>query len=311
MPRYRLPGWSFALSLSLAAGCERATPAKAGDSAITTSAAPSEVVTPVRDRSGWDDAAGPALLVASGAADEAIVLLPFSGDTASEERLLGDGDREAPVTMLGRGGERFSARLDSSPEEATADCRRWPLQDVQPDRGPGSWSVGFVDAHVQPVPLDSVGVLTSRDSVALVSEAARLASAVTARTGASFQGLRFTAQDLHRFQAAPAVQALVALMVRRVNQEANPQEERTLLIAERDSGTVTGPYHLVYAERAFGREEGVPTPEVLAGVRMAANRQPALVVAREGDAGVVYSFIERMDNRRWRLRWTSGITRCN
>jgi len=95
--------------------------------------------------------------------------------------------------------------------------------------------------------------------MALAAEASRLASAVTANTAPTFQGLRFTAHDIRRFEVAPGVQALVAQLSRRVNQEADPQEEQTLLVAERDSGVTSGPYQLAYAERAFGKEDEVRT----------------------------------------------------
>jgi hypothetical protein len=167
-----------------------------------------------------------------------------------------------------------------------------------------------VTGRVTALPLDSVEVLSVRDSVALVAEASRLASSVTLPSGPAFQGLRFTVHDIRRFEAAPGVQALVAHLTRHVNQEANPQEEQTLLIAERDSGVTSGPYQLAYSERSSGREEQVATPEVLAALRIAGSAQPSLVVARDSDDGVVYALLERTGTRHWRVRWTSSVTRC-
>jgi hypothetical protein len=165
-----------------------------------------------------------------------------------------------------------------------------------------------VGGQTSALPLDSIDVLSPRDSTALVAEASRLASLVTAATDPSFQGLRFTAHDIRRFEASPGVQAIVAHLVRKVNQEANPQEEQTLLIAERDSGVTSGPYQLVYAERVHGLEEQSTMPEVLAGIRIAG--RSTLVVARDSDAGVAYVMLERTGPRRWRVRWTSSMTQC-
>jgi hypothetical protein len=263
-----------------------------------------------RDVSGWNHAAGPALLVEGASPEDAIVLLPFAGDTTDEAMLDAAAEREGPVALFGRGGARFSAQLGALPDETDGDCPRWPLRDVRATNGASSWAIGFVGGRAAPLVLDSVDVLSPRDSVALAAEASRLASAVTAITSPAFQGLRFTAHDIRRFEAAPGVQALVAHMIRRVNQEANPQEEQTLLIAERDSGATTGPYHLVYAERTFGREEEVTTPEVLAGTRLAGG-PPILVIARDGEQGVAYAMLERVDGRHWRVRWTSASTTCS
>jgi hypothetical protein len=263
-----------------------------------------------RDASGWNSAAGPVLLVQGESRDEAIALYPVESDTEAVALLDSASLSQLPVVLLGRGGSRYSAELGAPSGEGTDDCERWPLRSLDATAGDATWSVGFVRGRVAPILLDSVLMLSTRDSNALVAEASRLASTVTAPTGSSFEGLRFTAHDIRRFDVAPGVQALVAHLVRRVNQEANPQEEQTLLIAERDSGASSGPYRLVYAERAFGREDQVVTPEVLAGVRIGGSAQPTLVVARDDDRGVVYSLIERTGPGRWRVRWTSGATRC-
>jgi hypothetical protein len=248
------------------------------------------------------------LLLQGETRDEAIVLLPAEADSVAIERLETTNGQSAEAALFGRGGIRLTARLGPRPRSLDAECRVWPLRAVRGDGAASLWAVGFVGGQVTPLPLDSVEVLSSRDSMALVAEASRLASAVTTTTPPSFQGLRFTAHDIRRFEASPGVQALVAHLVRKVNQEANPREEQTLLIAERDSGATSGPYHLVHAERTHGLEEEVVTPEVIAGVRIAG--VPTLVVARDSDAGVAYRLLERSGPRQWRVRWTSGMTRC-
>ena len=292
------------------AACERAGRTLPADSASVPPVSAGAPVATARDRSGWNALAGPALLVQGAAPDEAIVLFPFEDDTLDEQHLDSASAAGSPVTMLGRGGARLSGRLAALPDDSQAECERWLLQDVKPGGGGAAWSVGFVDAHVVAVPLDSVDVLSPRDSAALAAEAARLASVVTAPTGSAFQGLRFAAHEIRRFTAAPGVQAFAAQLSRQVNQEANPQEEQTLLIAERDSGMTTGPYKLAYAERSFGREEQVVTPEVIAAVRVGESPQPTLIVARDADAGLVYALVERTGSQRWRARWTSSPSRC-
>jgi hypothetical protein len=106
------------------------------------------------------------------------------------------------------------------------------------------------------------------------------------------------------------VSALVAQLVRHINQEASPQEEQTLLVAERDSGMTAGPYHLAYAERAFGHEGDVESSEVLAGVRIGPSRVPSLIIAKDDNDGIRYAMLERTGAGQWRLRWSSGLTSC-
>jgi hypothetical protein len=295
-------------SLAAATGCERKPPVARTDTAVVKTDSISDATQAPVAGSGWSDAAGPVLLVQGETRDEAIVLLPDERDSAAVARLRALGDQGANVSLFGRGGATLTGQLGAAPAAPDPECRLWPLRGVHGDGNANTWAVGFIGAQTSPLALDSVDVLSPRDSTALVAEASRLASMVTAITDPSFQGLRFTAHDIRRFEVSPGVQAIVAHLVRKVNQEANPQEEQTLLIAERDSGVTSGPYNLVYAERVHGLEEQSTMPEVIAGVRIAG--RPTLIVARDSDAGVAYAMLERVGPKRWRIRWTSGMTRC-
>ena len=292
----------------LLVGCKQDAPAVRVDSAaVRNSVRTDSSITPATSN-GWSTAAGPVLLVAGASPDEAIVFFGTSGPTAATVD-TGAVD-QATATLFGRDSSRFTATLELPAGNDNAECRIWPLRNLHATAGVGTWSVGFLSSSVTPIPLDSVDALPARDSMALAAEASRLASAVTANTSPSFQGLRFTAHDIRRFQAAPGVQALAAQLIRRVNQEADPQEEQTLLIAERDSGVTTGRYQLAYAERSFGKEEDVVSTELVAALRLSANGPASLVIARDSDAGLAYALIERTGPRQWGVRWTSGLAKC-
>jgi hypothetical protein len=291
------------------ASCERRRAESRAESAAPAVSATPGSAADRRIASGWNSLAGPVLLVQGPAREEAIALYPTADDSDAVAQLDSASMRQLPVTLVGRGGALLTALLGAPSGDGSDECERWPLRAMQPE-SVTTWSVGFVNTRVVPIALDSVDVLSSRDSMALAAEASRLASTVSLPTDAAFQGLRFTAHDIRRFQLPPGVQALVAHLVRRVNQEANPREEQTLLIAERDSGATSGPYHLAYAERDFGREEAVITPEVLAGVRFGPAVAPMLVVARDNDSGISYRLLERTGARTWRARWSSGVISC-
>ena len=295
---------------TLFTACTRdAPPAARVDSATTTAtAATPDSVVSVPSSNGWNAAAGPLLLVAGPSADEALVFFgAANGGTAPLDTGAVD---QGTATLLGRDGTRATATLELPAGNDNTECRVWPLRNVKTAAGRGTWSVGFVGGNVGVIPLDSVDALPARDSMALAAEASRLASAVTATTSPAFQGLRFTAHDIRRFEAAPGVQALAAHLTRQVNQEADPKEEQTLLIAERDSGATTGPYQLAYAERSSGKEEEVTTSEVVAAVRFAPSGPPSLVVARDGTEGLAYTLLERTGSKQWIVRWTSGLAKC-
>jgi len=293
----------------LVGACKRDAPAVRVDTAAPTTTTPADSVAPSPRSNGWNSAAGPVLLATGSSPDEAIVFLAASDEAATAPIDTGAVDQGA-VTLLGRDGARATATLELPAGNDNPACRVWPLRNVRTSGKAGTWSVGFVSENVASVPLDSVEGLSARDSMALAAEASRLASAVTANTAPTFQGLRFTAHDIRRFEVAPGVQALVAQLSRRVNQEADPQEEQTLLVAERDSGVTSGPYQLAYAERAFGKEDEVRTSEVVAAVRIGQTGPPSLIVAREGNEGLAYAILERSGARQWKVRWTSALAKC-
>lgn len=259
------------------------------------------------------------LLVIGGRPDAAIVVFPdVQGEHAAAElRVDTTALRGAAATLVSRAGMTSTATLGdrTSPGEEE-DCVGWPMVRVGPSSGvPAPWSIGLVGARLVPVPLDSVGSLSPPDSAALVAEIARLASSVPVRQAAArLHGLPFSVQDVRRFRAARGVDAIVAQVVRRVHQEANPLEERTLLIAERDSAQLReqhpGRYTVVFHERAVGQEETLEGSEILAALTPEDTLRPMLFAARESEGGVRYVILERTRPRSWRVKWTSALVRC-
>ena len=288
--------------------CRNDAPPARIDTSFTTLGSRPESVSAPAITNGWNPTVGPVLLVAGPSPDEALV---FFGPVSNGATPLDTGAvDQATATLFGRDSARFTATLELPAGNDNAECRVWPLRNLRAVGTGGAWSVGFVSSNVTPIPLDSVDALPARDSMALAAEASRLASTVTANTSPAFQGLRFTAHDIRRFEVAPGVQVMAAQLIRRVNQEADPQEEQTLLVAERDSGATTGRFQLAYAERSYGKEEQVSSSELVAAVRLGSSGTPSLVVARDGEDGLAYALIERTGSRRWRVRWTSGLAKC-
>ena len=288
-------------------GCRNDTKPARIDTSFTAVPGRLDSVAVPPSTNGWNLTAGPVLLVAGPSPDEALVF--FGSDGAGAPLDTGAVD-QATATLFGRDTSRFTATVELPAGNDNPECRVWPLRNLHAAGAGGVWSVGFVSPNVTPIALDSVDALPARDSMALAAEASRLASIVTANTSPVFQGLRFAAHDIRRFQVAPGVQALAAHLIRRVNQEANPQEEQTLLIAERDSGAATDRYQLAYAERSFGQEEQVMSSELVAAVRLGPNGPPTLVVARDGENGLAYALLERTGPHQWRVRWSSELAKC-
>ena len=269
----------------------------------------------------WDSRLGPVLLVGGSQPDLATIVLPDSSqdgrEALSEHEAI--AIRSTPAMLIGHGdsvqlailAEARTSRAGSEGEE----CTGWPTWRLSPGRSSAAttvapWSIGFVGATVQPVRLDSIESMTSADSARLAAEATRLASTLPNSGGDRLVGLPFSVTSLWRFRAAPGVEGVAANLVRRVNQEARPFEERTLIVAERDSSRRDDRFTLAYYDRAQGNEETVESREVLAVARMSPNTQPMIVVARDFGDGLAYAIVERDPSGRWREKWRSGRGRC-
>lgn len=238
------------------------------------------------------------LLIAGDVPSRALVVAPDSG---SADETLAAIPHPADVTLFSRAGAVQSATLPTVSGEGL--CATGELTSAPPPR---NWSVGFIGGVVSPLPIDSAA--SPADSAALAVWLNRLASALPNDTAGRFVGLPFVAHGLWRVHIPDGPLVVIGSLVRQINQEATPLQERTIIVAEQvpsDSSFVTA-----YSERFYGPEETIETTEVLAGALLGASRTPTLVVSRDFGDGVAYGTIERIGAGRWRARWTSGVRSC-
>ena len=102
---------------------------------------------------------------------------------------------------------------------------------------------------------------------------------------------------------------LTSVVVRNVNQEANPRQERILLIAERDSSNATARFTPQYVERTVGLEETLETSDPIAFILLGSDSRPTVIVARDAGNGVSYAIVERVGGK-WRRGWASAYAGC-
>ena len=317
LPSRRSRGtWRAVLCMLLAGACGRpddATPRN--DTTAPPVPPPDSAPAPVTEPVTWDSAAGPALIVAGGTPDEGIVVLPAvreETDSAAITATL-DALRRSELTLLGRGRTVGTARIAAMTGTVSIgdSCVTWPVTRLGLDAAAAaapSWTVALPSGRATLLPLDSVESMTAADSARLTAELARLASALPGDTASRFRGLPFVVRALYRLQPVSGTEAVLAEIVRQVNQEANPLKQQLLVVAERDSAR--GAFEPAWVERTSGMEETLETTFVLAAVSLGASRRPTILLSRESAHGTAFALLQREAPRRWRVRWTSAYAGC-
>lgn len=302
----------LALALVSLVACEKRAAAPSSQSPTSSTQSQGVQLT-------WDDAtAGPVLFIAGSNETEAAIIYPHFTDSTlgTVSKLDTAGISRGKADLFARGGLIGTAVIvPKTVGVLGGECTAWPTAHVRSlDRAtggvPGPWTVGFVTGHAVAVTMDSIPMLTPADSAIRTSDIARVASTLPNDTAASFKGLPFEVQRAGRFSVAPGIDGIAAVLVRHVNEEANPREEHLFLIAERDSTHQPPAWVAAYSERESGAEDDLETNEVLATVRLGPGRTPTVVLSRDYGDGGVYSLIERGAPASWRLRWSSAYTGC-
>ncbi len=294
----------------LSSGCNGEREPARVDSAAVTPDSVAPVAVPVINP-GWNAAAGPVLILppADGSAGAPVILPEVTDSTlAASTSLALDSLVSLPVELFNRQGLLGKSTLGSMVQRTATDlCPSWPRASLS-GKLPLGWKVGFAKGRVTGIPLDSLERMTSSDSAVVTMEIVRLASRLPGTSDSVFQGLPFSVPRVFRFAIGPT-SVLVANVMRKINQEANPVEEHVLLIAERRGGSA-GPYREVFHSRASGLEDVVQTNEVMAGFQITETGRNGLAINMEREDGGRIAILERSGAGEWKIQWRSAYAGC-
>jgi hypothetical protein len=258
----------------------------------------------------WDVDAGPLMLLSLGdGTDSVAIVLP----EATDSTIGGLQNTTPPVgglvfELFGRSGKAASSAVTPLPatSETVRECNAWPNGKLA--SGHRGWTVGFVHGNVRAIPLDSIEAMPSADSASLAALIVQSAATLPVSSDPVFSRLPFRVRKAYRFTLDSA-EAIVADVVRALNEEANPRIEHLFLIGERPVGTA-GKYAIGYYSRVAGAEETAQVSEVLAVVEIGGSKRPAVVLNIESEDGARLGLIERTIPGKWRATWTSSNVDC-
>jgi hypothetical protein len=299
MKRFRRIAAAMIAYVAVAAlACRREKPVAAADS-TPARPVPGTDTGAARAPSTWDPGAGALLLIATDSPTKALVVLPTESDTTPIATI----PHPASITLFGRGGSVQTADLTGVRD--TLGCLVAPLTAAPP---PHPWNIGFIGGVVTPLAVDSSSSVDHADSAVFVASLNRLASALPNDPAGRFAGLPFVVQSLWRFSLPDGPTVVAGSLVRQINQEATPLQERTFVLGERRGSDTS--FTMGYAERSYGQEETVESRELIAALLVGDAKTPAIVLARDYGDDNAYSLVERGPDGRWRNRWTSRRRHC-
>lgn len=303
------------MAASLLSACDRRAPSGTVDSTATTApSAPPDSARAVVTATGWDSTAGPFIVlptVDGGLTSGSLLRADASeltvSDTGGVGRLLAD----RKVELFSRGGRVTTALLtiDAAPR-VDAGCTAWPVARLAAEAGANvaPWTAAFAANKVTAIPLDSIEGLSSRDSTRLAADLTRLASGLRDDSSATFRGLPFVVLRAYRARGLDT-SFVVATLARRVNQEADPKEERLVIVVDmagEDSKTWTVAWH----ERASGKEEELVVAEPLLAFRTNGAADVRLLFGRDDGIALGAAVLAR-GRGGWHVLWESAVAGCN
>lgn len=302
-----------AVALTIFSACDGSQTQQAGDT--TTNGKPLLVTDSLRPAigTGWEAAAGAFLILPTveGGHDAGSLLRPDANDSTVGDTTglpaKKDSDRLELFSRAGLVGEaKFTIEKGAAVDSG---CTAWPIARLNAQTGtaPRGWTAAFVKGHITQVPLDSIEGLAPRDSASLAANISRLASGLSDDTVATFRGLRFVVLRAYRAKSGDK-SFVVATLVRRVNQEDAPREERLVMVID---GEQASPdlWTVGWHERAAGREDELVVSEPLMAFQLQSGGRTHLLFGRDDGEALSAALLVR-DAKGWRVLWESALAGC-
>jgi hypothetical protein len=212
-----------------------------------------------------------------------------------------------PLDLFTQEGTSVSTVLHAVSQAAdVGGCLSWPTGTFMRSV-PAGWKVGLEKGRATGVRLSSLATMTAADSARFVADVLHAATQLSNSGKEAFHGLPFSVRRGYRVMISESP-VVLAEVVRKINEEANPREERTLIVAERQSGS--GEYVVAFTSRSAGAEESLETSDALVAVRLVQSNRPAIVMTFDYEDGEKIGMLERAQAGNWKLSWKSAYAGC-
>jgi len=264
----------------------------------------------------WDAANGSAIYLPGQGGAAQVVLPPVVDDSVPRPNgaSMPIGAAPASIDLFAPSGKVATVSLgeyaSANQPLVGAGCDAWatvPLRDASAI-GLQSWRIALQAGVAQPMPTDSLGSLSRADSAMLVVAINKAAALLPLDSAGVLGRVPFGVTKAYRLRFAGGVEAVIAVVERRLNLEASPRVERTVLVLERPP-KVKG-FSAVWRETQYAAEDDLIAVDLLAVVNLRASGRPTVFLGLDFGDGSRVEMLERSAGGIWSLRWSSAYTGC-
>jgi len=264
----------------------------------------------------WNVADGSAIYLPAEGGGALVILPPVLDDSVPKpssavlppDAAPGSIDLFSPAGLVGTlsVGE-FTATTQA---EVSAGCDAWPVVPLRQATGssPLPWRIGLQHGIGSAIHTDSIGGLPRADSGVLVVAINKAAALLPLDSSGVMRRVPFDVAAAYRFTVAGDVDVVIAVVERRLNVEASPRIERSVLVLERARGSRA--FTAAWTETQYATEDDLIAVDLLGVVSMRGTQRPTAFLGQDFGDGSRIQMLQRDAVGKWSVHWWSAYTGC-
>lgn len=282
------------------------------DSAAPAGVAPIASALAVR----WNVADGSAIYLPAEGGGVQVILPPVLDDsvpTPSGAVLPADAapasiDLFSTIGLLGT--VSVGEFVSTTQAEVSTGCDAWPVVPLNLVTGysPPPWRIALQHGVGEAIRADSIGGLARADSAVLVVDINKAAALLPLDSSGVMRGVPFDVASAYRFSVAGDVDVVIAVVERRLNLEASPRIERSVLVLERARGAKA--FTAAWTETQYATEDDLIAVDLLGVVSMRGTQRPTAFLGQDFGDGSRIQMLQRDATGKWSVHWWSAYTGC-
>jgi hypothetical protein len=265
---------------------------------------------------GWNGAEGPAVYLPGEGGVAQVVLPPIVDDSVPRPSRAVVPAEAAPATIDLFAPSGLIARVavgefvSTAQPEVAESCDAWPVVPIRESAAAAqrTWRVALKSGVADPLTSDSIGGMARADSSQLSVDISRAVATLASDTSGVLRQIPFGVRKAHRIRLADGTDVVLAVVERRLNVEASPRVERTVVLLE--SQKPAKGFKVAWHTTQFATEDELIAVDLLGAVILRSSSQPTVFLSQDFGDGSRIQMLQRVGVRLWALRWSSAYTGC-